>query len=389
MTEQLRLEQNLRQAQKMDAIGQLAGGVSHDFNNMLMAVMGYANLCLDQLDKNHPIRKWLYEIRKISTRSSDIVSQLMAFSRKSSLDPRRLDINDSIEKMLNMLRRLIGENIQLQWSPGQDVGSIKFDPIQIDQIVANLTINARDAINGNGTITIETAPTTLDDESCRVIEGIEAGEYALLKVTDDGRGMDAATLDKIFEPFFTTKQQGKGTGLGLSTVYGIVKQNNAGIDVESHPGRGTTFRIYIPVCHNISLNDKAGQGSETEDLPRGNGETILLAEDETAVCDIVAEQLQRLGYNVLTSENGEEALQKIDENPRGIDLVFADLVMPRMSGRELCEKVAAKYPHIPRLFMSGYTANTAQDAVLTTEDPILTKPISRETIARKVKEAIG
>ncbi|MDO8833983.1 MAG: ATP-binding protein, partial [Vicinamibacterales bacterium] len=380
------LREQLAQARKMESVGRLAGGVAHDFNNMLGVILGHTEMALDQLDPSQPLFADLQEIRKAAERSVDLTRQLLAFARKQTIAPRVLDLNETVEGMLKMIRRLIGEDIELTWLPGPSLGAVKMDPSQLDQILANLCVNARDAIGGVGRISIETAAANLDDAYCAEHLGFEAGEYALLAVSDTGRGMDAHTVEHLFEPFFTTKDVGKGTGLGLATVYGIVKQNNGCINVYSEPGRGTTFRIYLP------RHAARDEGPETDRAPeralRGR-ETILLVEDEAAILKMTTLMLERQGYAVLAASSPGESLRLAEAHAGRIDLLITDVVMPEMNGRDLARNLLALYPNLKRLFMSGYTADViAHHGVLDPGVHFIQKPFSTKDLAAKTRDVL-
>jgi two-component system cell cycle sensor histidine kinase/response regulator CckA len=384
--EKERLQAQLIQAQKMESVGRLAGGVAHDFNNMLGTIIGNAELAKMQMDPADPLSKHIREILKASSRSADLVRQLLAFARKQTVSPKVLDLNDTLEGMLKMLRRLIGEDIELHWIPGQDLWPVRIDPSQIDQIMANLAVNARDAIVGVGKLTIETKKMTLDEAYCSDHPGFVPGQYSVLAVSDDGVGMSKDVLENIFEPFFTTKEVGKGTGLGLATVYGIVKQNNGFINVYSEPGTGTTFRIYFPRFQGEV--DAAPETVDVKALPRGS-ETVLLAEDEGPLMNIARDILTRLGYTVLAASKPSEALSLAESHLGEIHLLLTDVVMPEMNGRELLEKLHTRRPGMKSLFMSGYTANVvAHHGVLEEGVHFIEKPFSPRALAEKVREVL-
>ena len=384
--ERATLEAQLRQVQKMESVGRLAGGVAHDFNNMLGVILGHAELALAQVDPAQPLHDDLLAIRSAADHSADLTRQLLAFARKQTVAPKVLDLNETVGSILTMLRRLIGEDIDLLWRPGKHPWRIRVDPSQIDQILANLCVNARDAIAGVGKVTIETETTTFDDAYCALHPGSVPGQYVRLSVSDDGCGMDTDTLLHVFEPFFTTKALGKGTGLGLSTVYGIVKQNHGFINVYSEPEQGTTFTIYLP-RHVI----EAGQARTTrapEPASRGH-ETILLVEDDPAVLNMTTRLLARQGYTVLAAGSPAEAIRVAGEHAAEIHLVMTDVVMPEMNGRDLATKLLALYPNLKRLFTSGYTANViAHNGVLDEGVHFLQKPFSVHDLAAKVREVL-
>lgn len=384
--EKERLVEHLHHTQKMEAIGTLAGGVAHDYNNMLSVISGYAELALGKVDPGDPLHGDLKQIREAARRSIDITRQLVAFARKQPIAPKVIDLNDTVEGMLKMLRRLIGENIDLAWLPDMGLWQVKMDPAQIDQILANLCVNARDAISATGKITIETDNANLDEAYCTDHAGFIPGKFVLLAVSDDGCGMDDKTKAKIFEPFFTTKGIGKGTGLGLATVYGIVKQNNGFIDVYSEPGQGTTFKIYLP--------RHAGQAENTatesiEQIPAGRGETVLIVEDEPAIIIMVKKMLERLEYQVLTAGKPREAIRLARERAGRIHLLLTDVIMPEMNGRELANELQALHPDIKTLFMSGYTSNLiARQGVLAAGVNFIEKPLSQKELALKIRAII-
>ncbi|HWR96806.1 MAG TPA: response regulator [Candidatus Methanoperedens sp.] len=384
VTEQRSLEAQLRQAQKMEAVGRLAGGVAHDFNNMLGVIIGHAEIGLLRVAPPDPLCRDFLEIRKAALRSADLTRQLLAFSRKQVVSPHVLDLNRVIEDQRRMLGRLVGEDIELRFVPAVDLWKIRIDPSQVDQILANLAVNARDAITGVGTITVETANVTLDVAYCRAVQ-VTPGDYVLIAFSDTGCGMDAATSERIFEPFFTTKEEGKGTGLGLSTVYGIVRQQEGDIHVYSQPGLGTTFKIYLPRCRE--------EGEQTVEEPKvmalAGSETVLLVEDEVQILVLAQEILERYGYMVLAARTPGEACLMAEKHPGSIHLLLTDVVMPGMNGRELCERVAAIKPGIKVLFMSGYTADIiAHRGVIDEGVEFIQKPFSVASLAEKVRAVL-
>lgn len=387
VTELNRLEAKLRQSQKMESVGRLAGGVAHDFNNMLSVILGHTEMALEEMNSSAPLYAVLMEIRKAAQRSADITRQLLAFARKQTISPKLLDLNKTVESMLKMLRRLIGENVQLTWMPHKDPVLVKMDPSQIDQILANLCVNARDAIKDVGRIIIETGKTTIDKAYCRKHQGFLPGDYVLLAVNDNGLGMDKETLNSIFEPFFTTKGVGQGTGLGLSTVYGIVKQNSGFINVISEPGQGTSFRIYLPPPMEKSKAVRK-TGESIQPAPRGK-ETILLVEDEPATLKMITMMLEQQGYRVMAVGFPGEAIRMAGAHPNRIDLLMTDVVMPEMNGRELARNIQSVFPDIKRLFMSGYPANViAHHGVLDSGVNFIQKPFSMKDLASKVRQTL-
>jgi two-component system cell cycle sensor histidine kinase/response regulator CckA len=384
--EKTKLQDQLLQSQKMESVGRLAGGVAHDFNNMLGVILGHAEIALDQVDPSQPLHADLQEIRKAAVRSSDLTRQLLAFARKQTIAPRVLDINATVAGMLKMLQRLIGEDIRLAWLPGVNLWSVNIDPSQIDQVLANIFVNARDAIAGVGKVTIETGNIGLDEAYCADHAGFVPGDYVLLAVSDDGCGMDKETLSHLFEPFFTTKGVGKGTGLGLATVYGIVKQNNGFINVYSEPGHGTTFRIYLP--RHIGKAEQARKEGPQEPMMRGH-ETVLVVEDEPALLDLSKLLLEKQGYRVLTAGTPGEALRLVGQHTGEIHLLMTDVVMPEMNGRDLARNLLSLHPNLKCLFMSGYTTNViAHHGVLDDGVHFIQKPFSRRDMAAKVREAL-
>lgn len=385
--ERCKLESQLQQAQKMESVGRLAGGVAHDFNNMLSVIIGHTELALMKTGASQPIATHLEEIHTAAERSADLTRQLLAFARKQAVVPKVLELNETVAGMLRMLQRLIGEDIGLTWRPGTKLWPVKLDPSQIDQILANLCVNARDAINNTGTITIETGNKIIDTGYCTSNPEAAPGEYVWLAISDDGCGMDKETRDHIFEPFFTTKNVGEGTGLGLATVYGIVKQNNGFINVYSEPGQGTTFTIYLP--------NYAGTARETATAavaaPAQHGnETILLVEDEAAILNMATLMLENLGYTVLAASGPPEALRLAEEHSDRFQLLITDVIMPDMNGRDLAKKVLAAHPEVKCLYMSGYTANAiAHHGVLDEGLHFIQKPFTLTDMAMKVRETLN
>ncbi|MBF0204890.1 MAG: PAS domain S-box protein [Desulfamplus sp.] len=380
------LEAQLHQAQKMESVGRLAGGVAHDFNNMLTVILGTTEIVMDQVDRNNPIYEELQEIRNAAMRSSNLTRQLLAFARKQIIEPIELTLNLTVEEMMKMLKRLIGEDINLIWKPGTNLWQIKMDPSQIDQILANLCVNARDAISGVGSLSIETGNRTFKENDFADNGDFTSGEYVMLAVSDDGSGIDKKTMDKLFEPFFTTKGMHKGTGLGLATVYGIVRQNKGFINVCSEPGKGTTFRIYLPRhMENVSQIKK-----EDRKEPAEHGhETVLLVEDEPTILKMGKTMLESLGYKVLTADTPGKAISIAKEYAGEIALLITDVVMPEMSGRDLAVNILSRYPAIKCLFMSGYTADMiAHNGVLDQGVHFIQKPFSRNELAAKVRNAL-
>ena len=388
VTDRLRLESELHQAQKMESVGRLAGGVAHDFNNMLGVILGNAELALESLGSASPLRADLEEIIQAAKRSSEITQQLLAFARKQMVTPRVLDLNQAVDGMLKMLGRLVGENISLHWEPGAPAIIVEIDPSQLHQILAILCVNARDAITDVGVITIRTAIARVDAPLPDVQNHESApGLYATLSVSDTGCGMDPETIAHLFEPFYTTKGVGKGTGLGLATVLGIVQQNNGFIRVGSEPWKGTVFTVHLP------LRDDAPEETAPEDreaLPDGRGETVLIAEDEEAVLRLSRSILEKLGYTVLAASSPKEAWQLAENHAGTISLLLTDVIMPGMNGRDLAKRVRQKYPGVRCLFMSGYTANViAHHGVLDDDVFFIQKPFSTQELSACVKKVLG
>jgi len=384
--ERAKLTDQLQQAQKMESVGRLAGGVAHDFNNMLGVILGHAELALERVDSTGPLHNDLVNIQSAAQRSADLTRQLLAFARKQTVAPKALNLNDTVAGMLKMARRLIGEDIRLEWRPAEMLWPVHVDPTQIDQILANLCVNARDAIANVGKITIETGNKVLDAELAAATVGAVPGDYVWLAVGDDGCGMDPATLSHVFEPFFTTKEVGKGTGLGLATVYGIVRQNNGFIDAHSELGKGTVFTIYLP--RHVGKAVPAHVNGATATVEPGR-ETILLVEDEAPLLEITQTMLERRGYKVLTASSPGQAIQLAREYAGTIDLLITDVVMPEMNGRDLAKNILSLYPQTKRLFMSGYTADViAHQGVLDKGVFFIQKPFSAQNLAAKVRKVL-
>ena len=381
--ERERLHAQLVQAQKMETVGRLAGGVAHDFNNMLSVIGGYAELALKSIDFASPLYTPLLEIQNASRRSADLTRQLLAFARKQPVQPKVLDLNRLIERSLNMLRRLIGEDIQLEWQP-RDVWPTRIDPAQVDQVLMNLVVNARDAIAGHGHITVRTRNVTIDDRQKTREPWIVPGDYVALEVADDGRGIDEAMQAHIFEPFFSTKREGRGTGLGLATVYGIVKQNNGVITVESAPGQGTTLTVLLPRVADATLEIS----DAIEERAQRGSETLLLVEDEPMVLRLTARMLEALGYTVFSVAVPAEAIRLAQQQAGRIDLLVTDMVMPETSGRVLADQLRALYPGLKCLFVSGYFPESGRVNVRGEGDHILQKPFSKRELAAKVREVL-
>jgi len=387
ITEQRRLEEQLRQAQKMEVIGRLAGGVAHDFNNILTVILGHSDLLLKAMAVREPLRQHVEELRAAGQRAAALTRQLLAFSRKQTLQPQVLNLNDLIANLSKMLRRLIGEDILLTTTFDPALGQVKVDPGQIEQVITNLAVNARDAMPEGGTLTLQTANAELDAAYASQHLEVTPGRYVLLSVTDTGTGMSEEVQAHLFEPFFTTKGVGKGTGLGLATVFGIVKQSGGHITVHSELGHGTTFNIYLPRTEEAAAAEAVPAQAPVE-LPRGT-ETILLVEDERQVRHLAQAALERCGYSVLAAANGTEALQLAREHKGKLDLLVTDLIMPGINGHMLARSLQSRHPGLKFLFMSGYTdASLLPREFLAEGAAFLQKPFLMELLVRKVRAAL-
>jgi PAS domain S-box-containing protein len=384
ITDRKRLEGMLRQSQKLDALGQLAGGVAHDTNNMLGVIIGYVEMLFADETLGDVARRDLEQIHKAAVRSSELSRQLLAFARQQAIQPRAVDLDELVEGSTTLLRRLIGENLQLVWEPGSRPWTTWIDPSQVDQVLANLVVNARDAIQGQGRILLRTSRTQVDEAYCAGRLGARPGEYLVLTVSDDGSGMSAETLSHIFEPFFTTKAPGRGTGLGLATVYGIVTQNQGFITVYSEPGRGTAFRLHFP---RHAGGPDAVEPTDTS-THRGS-ETVLVVEDEPSLLELAERLLVTAGYQVLATSSPLEALQLAQAHAGPIHLLLTDLVMPEMDGGQLCRLVTPLRPQIKVLFMSGYPADTlARHMILAEDIQFLQKPFRKQDLLRMVRRTL-
>lgn len=385
--ERQRLQDQLVQAQKMESVGRLAGGVAHDFNNMLSVIIGYTEMALKKVPPAGPLHADLQEVERAARRSAELIRQLLAFARKQTVAPEVLNLNDVLESMLKMLRRLIGEDIDLAWLPASDLWPVKMDPSQLDQVMVNLCVNARDAIAGVGRITMATENITVDRQFCQGQEDCVPGDYVALTISDTGCGMDRETLANIFDPFFTTKGVGKGTGLGLATVFGIVKQNRGLINVSSEPGKGATFKIYLPRLPEGGAG--AGKDADSAGISPGRGETILLVEDEPAVMQTCRRMLESLGYRVLIAGTPGEAVRLAAEHAGTLDLLLTDVVMPEMNGLDLARTLRASHPGLKCLFMSGYTADIIDSqGVLPEGLHLVRKPFSLQDLALQVRKVL-
>jgi PAS domain S-box-containing protein len=389
ITDRKQLEEQLRQAQKMEAVGRLAGGIAHDFNNLLMVIQGYSDLLVERLPGGDPLRRNAEQIQMASQRASSLTRQLLAFSRKQMLAPKILNVQSVVAEMEKILRRLIGEDIQLETSSAPDLGLVKADRSQIEQVILNLAVNARDAMPQGGRLTIETANVELDSSYSHPPAVLSPGRYVMMAVTDNGCGMDAETQAHVFEPFFTTKEKGKGTGLGLATVYGVVKQSGGYVWVYSEPGRGTSFKIYLPRIEETAVPAVRDGKSEMQ-IPQRGSETILLVEDEKGVRELAREYLASSGYTVIEAEDGHTALELAAMHVGQIHLLLTDVVMPGISGRELAERVSQIRPGIKIIYMSGYTDQAVvHHGILQNDAVLLQKPFTLMTLAGKLREMLA
>ncbi len=371
----------------MEGIGRLAGGIAHDFNNMLSVILGHTEMAMDQIGPDQPVHAHLAEILTASERSASLTRQLLAFSRKQILKPEIVDLNIVITDIEKMLRGFIGEDIDLIYVPGPNLGSVNADRGQMEQVLMNLAINARDAMPKGGKLTLETLNIEIDEDYAALRVDVEPGSYVMVAMTDSGLGMNEETQSKMFEPFYTTKGLGKGTGLGLSTVYGIVKQSGGDIFVYSEPGIGTTLKIYMPRVEGVSPKKNITEKHHT--ASHGN-ETILLIEDDVAVRGIVSDILEDSGYTLLEASCGSEALEICREHKDKIDLLLSDVVMPGMNGRELADQIEAMIPGIAVLFMSGYTDNAIQHhGILEQDTAFIEKPFTKFSLVRKIRDVLG
>lgn len=385
ITSQLALENQLRQAQKMEAIGQLAGGVAHDFNNILQAIQGYSQLLMHMLPAETEQHEFITEIIRASERAAALTRQLLAFSRQQIMEPKVLDLNFIIENLLKMIGRTLGEHVELQFKAGKDMGPIYADPGQMEQIVMNLCVNARDAMPDGGMLLIETKEVELDAAYCEFHAETTPGTYIRLSVTDSGCGMDKETMKRIFDPFYTTKEQGKGTGLGLATVYGIVKQHKANIQIYSEIDTGTTFTIYFP-----RVEGQDDQRTQTAvSIPAGGSETILLAEDDETIGRLTSRILESAGYTVLLANNGEEAMELGKKHLLRLDMALLDVVMPKKNGKEVYAALKQMRPDLPVLFCSGYSENAIHtNFVLDSGISLIQKPFSTAKLLEKVRQVL-
>jgi PAS domain S-box-containing protein len=385
VTEHKALERQLVQAQKFEAIGQLAGGIAHDFNNMIGAILGWVDLGLEETEANSRLHRHFEKVRHQAERAAALTRQLLAFARRQILEPRNVDLNQTTIETLSLLEKVIGSNIEIKANLAPDLAVVRADPTQVEQVLMNLCINARDAMPGGGSLIIDTSNMTLDETFCSLQPLARPGEYVMLAVTDSGTGMDAATLDRIFEPFFTTKEMGKGTGLGLATVYGIVRQHGGFLNVYSEPSVGSTFRVYLPV--STTATPSRDQAEETGPVAGGT-ETILVAEDHEGLRQLAQETLASLGYNVLLAADGQQALQEFQRRPE-TNLVLLDVVLPKLSGPEVYAKLQETHPSLPVIFATGYSPDLAVIQKVQQQGfPVLQKPYSSRNLARAVRKTL-
>ena len=384
---QAQLENELRQSQKMEAIGHMAGGIAHDFNNILTAIMSYASLAKREIEPHSNVYQRLVGIEETSMRGANLTGQLLTFARRQVTVPRMVNLNDVVLNLDKLLRRLITADIELVILPSSDLASIKVDPSQLEQILINLVVNARDAMSSGGKLTISTNQVMIDGELAKQFVDVDQGEYVVLAVGDNGVGMSEEVKSRIFEPFFTTKELGKGTGLGLATCYGIVKQSNGHIDVESEPGVGTTFNIYFPCYKNGDSAQIEAVSNGKIDL-QGGKETILVVEDEPALCQLIAEFLMQQGYRVFTAEHGEDALRQVDElEDFTLDLLVTDMVMPRLGGLSLAETLKKEIPNLKIMFMSGYADEMiTHQSKLANNTKFIQKPFTVDTLTHEIRK---
>jgi len=381
----MRLEEQLRQAQKMESVGLLAGGVAHDFNNVLTAIIGYGNLLQMKLAKTDPLRSYAENIMTTAQRAAQLTQSLLAFSRKQVINPVPIELNGIILRVEKLLKRLIREDIELITRLAADDTTVMADSVQVEQVLMNLVTNARDAMPGGGTLTISTAIEELDENLVAVHGYGKPGTYVRLSITDTGAGMDERTRERIFEPFFTTKEMGKGTGLGLATVYGLIKQHKGFIDVESQPGRGTSFHIYFP-----TLTRGAGKAEAPfEEVLKGGTETLLVAEDDEIIRTLTSSILSEFGYTVIVAKDGTDAVREFQENRDRINLLLLDVIMPRKNGKDAYEEIRSIKPDIKVLFISGYSADMiSKEGILEDGSGFISKPVSPAELLRKVREVL-
>jgi nitrogen-specific signal transduction histidine kinase len=389
VTGRRRLETQLLQSQKMEAIGLLAGGVAHDFNNLLTVIVGYAHLLRTGLRDGDPMADDAEEILRAADRAGSLTRQLVAFSRQQVLEPKVVDLNATMAEMDRLLRRVIGEDVDLVFVPGPELGHVKVDPGQIEQVIMNLAVNARDAMPRGGRLTIETAEVTLDAAYAFGRDGLKPGRYVMLAISDTGTGMSPKVAARVFEPFFTTKEQGKGTGLGLSTVHGIVKQSGGHVEVYSEPAHGTTFKVYLPRIGEVA-EPLAAPEPAPPPLGSEGGGTVLLVEDEATIRGVVRRTLQARGYRVIEAAHGGDAVEICEEGEQAIDLLVTDVVMPVMSGPELVQRALSARPDLRVLFISGYTDRAlVHQGRRSAGTEFLQKPFTPEELVNKVRHVLA
>jgi two-component system, cell cycle sensor histidine kinase and response regulator CckA len=386
VTEKRVLAKQLQQAQKFEAIGQLAGGIAHDFNNMIGAILGWAEMGLEETEAGSRLHRYFDKVRLQGARAAALTKQLLAFARRQILEPRDMDLNQTVVDTLSLLEKVIGSNIEISATLAPDLAVVRADPTQIEQVLMNLCLNSRDAMPNGGQLAIETKDAQINEEYCRLHAHAHPGRFVMLSVSDTGTGMDAATLDRIFEPFFTTKEMGKGTGLGLATVYGIVKQHGGFVYVYSEPGQGTSFRAYLPISSSVVI--AATEAVDTGPM-RGGDETILVAEDHEGLREIARETLTHLGYNVMMAQDGEQAVEEFRTHRDRINLVLLDVILPKMSGPDAYARMSGEKPGVPAIFATGYSAEMARLGQMEAKGvPVLQKPYTPRELARKVRETL-
>ena len=387
ITQRKRLEEQLLQSQKLEAVGRLAGGVAHDFNNLLTIILGYNSQLLSGISPFDPLRGCAEEVQRASERAAALTKQLLAFSRRQPIQPKVISLNDVLAGVHGMLRRVVPESVEIVLRLRPDVGNVKVDRTQMEQVILNLIVNAGDAMPGGGRVLIETQQVTLDQTYSRTHLGVQPGEYAMLAVTDTGSGMDAETRRHIFEPFFTTKPPDQGTGMGLATVYGIVKQNRGDIWVYSEPGKGATFKVYIPLAYECA--EATGPVPES-DPPEAITETILVVEDEPAVRRLIFDALRQSGYGVLEAADSLEAIHSSKQHQGAIHLLLTDVVMPHSNARDMARQIAATRPGLKTLYMSGYTEDTIlHHGIVEAGIEFLPKPFAVATLLKRVREVLS
>ncbi|MDD4102147.1 MAG: response regulator [Kiritimatiellae bacterium] len=389
ITDSRRMADQLEKIQRMESVGRLAGGIAHDFNNMLSVILGNLEMVLEATPESDNRYHDLIEIRKAAQRSAELTRQLLAFARRQTVAPKLIDLNDTLAGMIGMMQRLLGEDINLVWQPSDNLWAIKIDPSQIDQILANMCVNARDAINGVGRLTIKTENTTVTESYCIKNSEIVPGDYVSLIVSDNGCGMTKDVLSHLFEPFFTTKHLSVGSGLGLATVYGIVKQNRGFINVYSESGLGTTFKIGIPRHYNDAAEPHTETSPSNKRSVRGGNETILLVEDEITILSMIQTMLGKLGYRVLAASSPNEAIELAEANKGAIDMLLSDVIMPDMDGLQLAERLKSAFPDMHCLFMSGYTAEVIINRGTDEKSSnFIQKPFSIQDLSLKIREVL-